>query len=270
MIVLGATAAAACVTTLILAAGPRSRVLSRLELLRPRTLPMFAALRRIELIAPLTLRASGLAVTTEQFVAAKIVAALAVALLVTLTALIVPIGPLVVVAAAYAGFVLPSLVVERRAAARRRDAERAIASLVEWTHALVASGRPPDAALIALCRRGTGAHLVDDVLGRVADLYTLGAPLYVSLSREAKQAALSSLSQLAERLDRSRELGQGSIGVLEDLRDELRSATREQMLAAAAQVEGKVTVILTLCYLPALALLVIIPLFVTLLAGLFG
>ena len=265
----GMAAAAVCVTLLILALAPRSRVVSRLDVLRPRTPPLLLPLRRIELIAPSTLRASGLVVAPEQFVAAKIAAALVFALLATVISLFVPLGSAVIVAAAYGGFVIPSLVVESRAAERRRDAELAIASFVEWTHALVSSGRPPDSAVIALARRGTGAPLVDDVLERVDRLYTLGAPLYVSLLREAKEAALPTLCQLAERLERSRELGQGSIGVLEDLRDELRSVIRERLLASASQVEAKVTVILTLCYLPALALLVVIPLFVTLLAGLF-
>ena len=55
-----------------------------------------------------------------------------------------------------------------------------------------------------------------------------------------------------------------------DFRDELRAAERSRLLERASQVDGKLTLVLTLCYLPALALLVIIPLFLTLLAGLFG
>jgi Flp pilus assembly protein TadB len=230
----------------------------------------FASLRGFGLIAPATLSASGVAMSIEHLVAVKIAMALLGALLAAVVALIVPIGALVIAAAAYGGFVLPSIVVERRAARSRREAESAIASLVEWTHALVLSGRPVESAVMALARRGTGASLVDRVLVRVADLYTLGAPLHVSLIRESKEADLPSLTRLAERLERSRELGQGSINVLEDLRDELRMASRERVLQSASQVEGKMTLILTLCYLPALVLLVVIPLFVTLLAGLFG
>lgn len=270
MSVAGAVAAAACITLMVLALAPRSRVLARLNILRPSSGHVLAGLRRIEFVAPATLRASGFEMAAEQLVAAKIGSALVGALLAALVALVVPIGALVVVAAAYAGFVLPSVVVERRAVRRRREAELAIASVIEWTHALVSSGRPVDSAVVALARRGTGVRLVDDVLTRVADLYTLGAPLYVSLIRESRDAALASLTRLAERLERSRELGQGSVGVLEDLRDEARSAARERVLEGAAQVEGKMTLILTLCYLPALALLVVIPLFLTLLAGLFG
>lgn len=266
----GAAAAAVCVALLILAATPSSRVAARLNALRPSNAYAFARLGRVRLIAPAILRASGFAISIEQLVAAKIAFALVGALLAAVIALIVPIGALVIVAAAYGGFIVPSIVVERRAALRLREAEAAIASLVEWTHALVLSGRPADFAVLALARRGTGASLVDEVLARVADLYTLGAPLHASLSRESKEAALPSLTRLAERLERSRELGQGSVTVLEDLREELRSAARERLLESASQVEGKMTLILTLCYLPALALLVIIPLFVTLLAGLFA
>jgi Flp pilus assembly protein TadB len=267
---MGAAAAAICAGMLIFALAPRSRVAVRLNALRPASTNAFARLRGLRLIAPVTLRTAGLAISIEQLVAVKVALALVGALLAAVVALLVPIGAVVVIAASYGGFVLPSIVVERRAALRRRDAEVAICSLVEWTHALVISGRPVDSAVIALARRGTGSSLVDDVLARVADLYTLGAPLHVSLIRESREAALPSLARVAERLERSRELGQGSLRVLEDLRDELRNAARERQVQSASQVEGKMTLILTLCYLPALALLVVIPLFMTLLAGLFG
>ena len=270
MSVVGAAAAAACVVLLILAAAPRSRVATRLNALRPTNARVVRGLQGLRLIAPATLSASGFGIATEHVVAAKLALALVGALLGAVIGLVVPIGALVVVASAYGGFILPSIVIERRATLRRREAERAIGSFVEWTHALVVSGRPMDSAVVALARRGTGAPLVDDVLARVADLYTLGAPFHISLIRESRAIELASLTRLAERLERSRELGQGALTVLESTREELRSAARERLLASASQVEGKMTLILTLCYLPALALLVVIPLFVTLLAGLFG
>jgi Flp pilus assembly protein TadB len=267
---IGATAAAACAVLLILALAPRSQVAIRLSVLRPSNTKAVAAIRASRLIDPATLRASGMPIAVEHLLAAKMASALLGALVAATVALAVPIGPVVLFAAAYLGFILPSIYVERRADRRRREAESAIASFVEWAHALILSGRPVDSALVALARRGTGASLVDDVLGRVADLYTLGAPLHTSLVRESREAGLLSLARIAERLERARELGQGSVSVLGDARDELRSAARERLLQSTSQVEGKMTLILTLCYLPALALLVIIPLFVTLLAGLFG
>jgi Flp pilus assembly protein TadB len=267
---IGAAAAGLCMILIVLAAAPRSDVAARLDFLRPARARAFARLGRLQLVSPTTLKASGFGIAIEHVVAAKIALALVGALLAAVIALFLPIGAVVVIAAAYVGFILPSLVVQRQAALRRREAEMATASLVEWAHALVVSGRPVDSALLALARRGTGAQLVDEVLGRVVDLYTLGAPLHVSLIREGTDAALTSLVRLAQRLERARELGAGSAGVLEDVREEMRSAARERLVQSAAQVEGKMTLILTLCYLPALALLVVIPLFVTLLAGLFG
>ena len=270
MSLIGAVAAGLCTILLVLAAAPRSSVAARLDFLRPSGVHVFTRLRGLRLIAPATLRASGVGIEIEHLVAAKIALALVGALLTAVISLFLPIGVIVVIAGAYVGFILPSIVVHRRAARRQRQAEAATASLVEWAHALVLSGRPVDSALLALARRGSGAPLVDEVLARVVDLYTLGAPLHVSLLREGTDAALTSLVRLAERLERARELGAGSEGVLEDLREEMRSAARERLVQSAAQVEGKMTLILTLCYLPALALLVVIPLFVTLLAGLFG
>ena len=69
---------------------------------------------------------------------------------------------------------------------------------------------------------------------------------------------------------RRRGFGRGVLRLLHDLRDELRAQETSRGLAAASQVEGKLTLVLTLCYLPALALLVIVPLFLTLLTGLFN
>lgn len=270
MSLVGAAAAGLCAILVVLAAVPRSGVAARLDLLRPSRAHVFARLRGLHFMAPGTLRASGLGIAIEDVVAAKIALALVGALLAAIVALVLPIGVIFVIAAAYVGFIVPSLVVDRRAVLRRREAETATASLVEWAHALVLSGRPVDSALLALARRGSGAPLVDEVLARVVELYTLGAPLHVSLIREGSEASLTSLVRLAERLERARDLGAGSISVLEDLREEMRSAARDRVVQSAAQVEGKMTLILTLCYLPALVLLVVIPLFVTLLAGLFG
>src|SRR6185503_602321 len=100
--------------------------------------------------------------------------------------------------------------------------------------------------------------------------YALGVPLHHALARAGSTSRVSGLTELANRIDRARDLGRGMLPMLQDLRDELRAAERARALEAADRVEGKLTLVLTLCYLPALALLVVIPLFLTLLAGLFG
>jgi len=58
--------------------------------------------------------------------------------------------------------------------------------------------------------------------------------------------------------------------VIRDARDAARAAERAASIEAAAKVEGKLMLTLVLCYFPALMLLVVVPLFLTLLNGLFA
>jgi Flp pilus assembly protein TadB len=201
---------------------------------------------------------------------AKIVAALAGGLTGIVIAWLLPLGILPVVIGAYVGFIGPSLVADRARSRRRRDAEQGVVTLVEWLHALVASGRPLESALTTAASRVTGDDALDASLERVRRDYTLGVPMHQALEREGQAAGIAGLVELAMRLERARDLGRGVLPLLQDLRDDLRAAERARGLNAASQVEGKLTLVLTLCYMPALALLVIVPLFLTLLAGLFA
>jgi pilus assembly protein TadC len=173
-------------------------------------------------------------------------------------------------AAAYGGFVAPSIAVERRAASRRQGAQRALGPLLERIEALTAAGRPIETAVVALARIATSSIVLDRALGRAADSYSLGAPLFGALSVAAREEGITGLEALATALERARGLGRGSIAVIRDARDSARAAERATSIEAAAKVEGKLMLTLVLCYLPALMLLVVIPLFLTLLDGLFG
>ena len=221
-------------------------------------------------VSGLDLRQSGIALSQTGLVAAKLLAAIAGAALGVTAGLFTPLGPIAIVAGAYTGFVLPSLIVERRARARRLDAERSLGTLVEWLEALAAAGRPVETALASLAERPTGASLLDGSLGRAARAYALGAPLFRALATDARVGRLDGLASLAAELDRSRDLGRGSLNVIRDAREGMRATERARSLEAAAQVEGKLMLVLVLCYLPALLLLVVIPLFIGLLNGLFG
>ena len=74
---------------------------------------------------------------------------------------------------------------------------------------------------------------------------------------------------IASDLEHARDLGRGALVVLRDHRDRLRASERARSLDAAGRVEGRLVLVLVLCYLPALMLLVVIPLFLGLLDGLF-
>ena len=223
---------------------------------------------RSVLVTP-ELAPSGLGWSEVQLVRAKVVAALAGTAIAATLSLIVPFGPLVVVAAGYAGFVIPTIQVDRVAARRRSESGHALITLIEWAEALVASGRPIEAAFVAIAERGVGASLVDDAIATTARSHALGAPLFPALAREAAAVGLPALGAIARDLERARDLGRGALVVLRDHRDRLRASERAGSLDAAGRVEGRLMLVMVLCYLPALMLLVVIPLFLGLLDGLF-
>jgi tight adherence protein C len=251
--IVGAIAAGAMVALAIVALQPRSSIERRLR--------SFSAVAR----APRVLAERG-----DHALVARVGGALAAGLAACILATIASLGVIPVAAGAYVGWIAPSLVADRRRERRRSEAERAVVTLVEWLHALVSSGRPLETALVTVAGRTRGRTLLDGVLARAIRDYTLGVPLHRALVRHATDDRIDGLIELAGKLAHARDLGRGALPLLADLREELRARERARALAAASAVEGKLTAVLTLCYLPALALLVIVPLFLTLLAGLLG
>ena len=226
--------------------------------------------RRLGRLVPARPRAPRLGRIDDREILARITGGLVGCIVGCLIAWALGIGFFPIPIAAYGGATVPAILHGRRSAARREVADRAFVTLVEWLHALVASGRPIEAAIVGSALRGTGSSVLDASLDRVRRDYTLGVPLREALAREGAASGVHGLVGLAERLDRARDLGRGVLPLLQDLRDQLRASERARALRSASLVEGKLTLVLTLCYLPALALLVIVPLFLTLLAGLFG
>jgi tight adherence protein C len=251
--VVGAIAAGAMIALVIVALQPRSAIERRLR--------SFSAPVR----SP-----HAFAERADHVLVARVGGALAAGLAACVLATIASLGVIPIAAGAHAGWIAPSLVADRRRERRRTEAERAVVTLVEWLHALVSSGRPLETALVSVAGRTRGRTLLDDVLARAIRDYTLGVPLHLALVRHATDDRIDGLIELAGRLAHARDLGRGALPLLADLREELRARERARALAAASAVEGKLTAVLTLCYLPALALLVIVPLFLTLLAGLLG
>lgn len=262
----GAVAAGATVVSLVLC----TRRLSSVE-------------RRLQQIAPLATRAvrwraagdrdlaqADTGLDQQGLVVAKLIGALTglgaglaatAALSLTLAMALVP---------AYAGAVAPSVIVERRAATRRRAAERATGAVIERIEALVAAGRPAESALAVVATRPTGSLLLDRVLGQAAERYALGAPLFRALGAAAEAEGLPGLAAFAATLERARDLGRGSLQLIREARDDRRANERARAIEAASGVESRLMLVLVLCYLPALFLLVVIPLFIGLLDGLFG
>lgn len=264
---MGAALAGLAVAAALLSLRHTSRVGRRLDLVAPapRERP-----GRWRAVPEVRLRQAGFAIDPDRFLGVKIASALGAALAVSVAALFIPLGPAVAAVAGYAGFVAPSLIVDHRAAKARAMAEREASVLVERLEALVGAGRPPETALARLVRRPSGAALLDVVLRRTDEAYALGAPLFRTFAAQARADGLATCAAIADDLERARDLGTGSLGVIRERRASLRASERARSLEGAAQVDGKLMLILVLCYLPALLLLVVIPLFIGLLEGLLG
>jgi tight adherence protein C len=266
MMVAGSGLLALSVAALVVSLRPGSAVRRRLDLIAPRDRP-HASWRPVREI---DLRHAGVGIDADRFLALRAGTALAGGLLAATISLVVPIGVVPIALAAYGGAVAPALLVDARARARRAGAEAAAALLVERLEALVSSGRPPETALSLLMRRSTGSPLLDATLTRAAEAHVLGAPIFRTLAAHAREEGLATCAALAEELERARDLGTGSLAAIRERRRSLRASERARCLEAASQVEGKLMLVLVLCYLPALVLLVVVPLFIGLLEGLFA
>lgn len=267
MSVIGAALAGLAVSALILAARSPSTVTRYLELISP---DRSRRRTRWRTLSERDLRDAGLAMSQDRFVALKAAACLGAVLVAAIAALVGPIGPGLIPVAAYGGWIGPSLVLTARAGRRRAEAEGAVIVLVERIEALMAAGRPAETALGLLVGRATGSILLDAMLARVREAYALGAPLFRTLAYHANEDGQAACAALADDLERARDLGTGSLAIVRERRASLRAAERGRSLEAAAQVEGKLMLVLVLCHLPALLLLVVIPLFLGLLEGLFA
>jgi pilus assembly protein TadC len=266
VIAVGAICALIATIALCSAARRGSVVQRRLALL----VPSLRQGPRWRPVADRDFRQAALLRTQTELVAAKALGVVSGGILGAIAGSYVGVAALAAAAVAYGGFVAPSIAIERRARSRRREAELALGPFLERIEALAAAGRPIETVVMALARVPTSSVLLDGVLRRAVDAYSLGAPLFRSIGAAADGEGLAGLAALATALERSRGLGRGSIAVVRDARDSARAAERAASIEAAATVEGKLMLTLVLCYLPALMLLVVIPLFLTLLDGLFG
>jgi Flp pilus assembly protein TadB len=225
---------------------------------------------RLTALATATRRRSAVRAMRGDATATRFAGALVGLVAATVMSTQLSLGVLPIPIAGYLGWIVPAILAARRSARRQRAAEHGVVTLVEWLHALVSTGRPLETAIDTVAQRGLGDRFLDDTLARVRRDYTLGVPMHRALEMHGSAADLKGVVEIAARTERAREMGRGVLPILQDLRDELRALERARSLEAASHVDGKLTLVLTLCYLPALALLVIIPLFLTLLAGLFG
>ncbi|OLC55730.1 MAG: hypothetical protein AUH85_08465 [Chloroflexi bacterium 13_1_40CM_4_68_4] len=174
----------------------------------------------------------------------------------------IALGPL-----AFAAFVAPSEWVRRRAAGRLADRRAGLLPFMERLAALAGAGMTVEKAVLRLADPESPLRpMLRDVAAR-ADL---GVSPLDALSEVAAREGLLELRDLARDLVRARHGGRQLLPVLGERRELFRLARRAERLEAASRVDGALSLVLVLAYLPALLLLVVVPLFLGLLRALNG
>jgi pilus assembly protein TadC len=169
--------------------------------------------------------------------------------------------------AAFAAFVAPSEWIARRARDREAEREAALLPLLERVQALGAAGMPIEHALAEAARTESAlAAIVREAVARSR----LGVPAFDALAEIAARERMPALEDVALELARARRAGRPLLPLLAERREVARLAWRARRLDAASRVDAALSLVLVAAYLPALMLLVVIPLFLGLLRSLEG
>ncbi len=151
MMLIGVACAAIAAGALCVAARRGTAVQRRLALLAP----VVGGRLRWRPVDDRDLRQARMMRTHRELIAGKVIGLAAGALTGAVVGGFVGAGVIASSVCAYAGWLGPSLAVERRAAARRREARLALGPFLERLDALASAGRPVEAAVIALRRART-------------------------------------------------------------------------------------------------------------------
>lgn len=251
-----------------LPAEPASSALARVRLARgvaagwrarAASLPLVRSWRPLDAD---TLRLAGLGAVTVGDVA---LAKLAGALSATLLAIALGLPPIAIPLIAYVAFVGPTVWIERRAAGRIATRRAAVLPLLDRVAALAGAGATVEQA-IAQASEAAGA--LSPLLREAAARAALGLSLFEACAQLAERERVDELRDLARELARARVGGRPVASILRERREVLRLSWRASRLEAASRVDGALSLVLVLAYLPALLLLVVVPLFLGLLSAL--
>lgn len=161
---------------------------------------------------------------------------------------------------AWGCWMLPARLAARKRAAGTAAALGAIPEFLVGWRALLAAGMVPVRALDAVARSGesTAALAAREGLAR----YALGVPWAEAVGRAWREAGLWPLAWLATALADAEARGRRSLEVVAEQEHRLRQAQRVEALERAHAVSGRFVLVLTLTYLPAFMVGVLVPLFI--------
>ncbi len=212
-------------------------------------------------------------VTPGTVVGIKLVAGASVA---AALALLIPWIPAMTVGAPIAGlvgFVLPTLVIDARKSARRRQILAEVPDVIAELRGLIGTGMGVERALHVLVEDATSdvasTALVREIRRSMAS-YGLGVPLTAALQEAADRLGSPEFEAFVLALKQARRLGAELDAVLDQHEVGLRAQRQHAIDAEVASQEAKAQLVIAVCFLPAFMLLIFIPMLVSIADGLFG
>jgi tight adherence protein C len=203
----------------------------------------------------------------RELMAAKLAAAVGGAAAGTFLGAVAPgrLGPVVVVAAPAAGFLVPDWLLRRRARERADAARRELPALLDLLRVTVEAGLAPAAAFGAVGERTSGTLAAE--WRTVGALCALGVPLGEALAGMEERLPLPEVRSLVAALDRAARHGAPLADTLEAQARDARLARRRQIQEEAARAGPKIQLVVALLLVPSVLLLVAAALAAALLDG---
>jgi tight adherence protein C len=196
--------------------------------------------------------------TVERLLGVKGAALLVLALLgLLLGGGLTPVGLLVAVAAAAAGFFLPDLLVYNLGLKRQEELRRGLADALDMLTVCVEAGQGFDAALLQVSRSTTGP--VAGEFARVLQEVQIGKPRAEAFSGLSKRTNVPEVKTFVTALVQADRLGLPIGAVLREQANQMRLVRRQRAGEQAQKVTVKILFPLLFCIFPALMIVVIGP-----------
>ena len=157
-------------------------------------------------------------------------------------------------AAPAAGFLVPELVLARRARARGERIAHELADVLDLLRVAVAAGLPVSRALGEVGRRMRG--VLAGELAAAAARIELGAPRDAALAELVARCPAAGVATLAAAIARSDRHGAPLAPALEALAAEARAEQARRLRDAAARAAPKIQLVVALVLVPAVMLLI--------------
>jgi tight adherence protein C len=252
---------------------PRPTVVKQLEsIARPFTsrLPAHAAVEVRQQLSragdPGALTPAGFQAVRYSLAALLAIAGLATGLLLPLPIPVIIVAPLAGALAAVLGYMLPSLWLEQRIAARRHEIQRSLAEATDLLTLVVESGMSLDEGMLSITERFHNA--LGDEIGKVLREIRLGRPRMSALEHMAETTGVPDLHHLVESIVQSDQMGVPIARLLRVQATEMRRRQRQTAQERAAQASSRMVFPMVGCIFPVLWIVLLGPAIIQILKSL--